>query len=562
MRFVDTSRVRTRFDVRVRSSDGTELSVDIYRPTREGRYPVLVTRTASDNNRASWAPPQSTAPQVPSDRFKLIAEHGFIVVAADVRGRGDSDGHFTPFAHEASDGADLVEWVRALPDGNGRVGAFGSGYAGFAALAAAGSGGLDAVAVWSPLGVEDLPARGGAVRLDWLFWQHLIGGRFVQPADVPPWTSILRHRPLTTLHNELGRPDAPWGEWMQHLAPDDPYWAALDLAPRIAAPHAPTLFVTGWWDPALTSTLALWRAASAERSASRDELRIGPWDASAVRRPSTDVGGVAWGPAAGVDHERVLIDWFRRQFASGSRASPVRAFVTGRNEWLGLDSWPDGGPAAPLWLHSGGRANSRIGDGLLLDAAPSSAVSDEFTHDPDNPVPWQPEGVTFSRSTRQRWTLDSSFATSRDDVLVYTAAPARSPQLYVGRPVLHLQATTELDDADWFAWLEDVFPGSGRSMTLAHGVVRARTVPAFAPGRATGYTIPLTEIAHEVQPGHALRLVVASSCFPLYAVNAGADDYTAAVEARRGIHTIHHGQEAGSRLELPLLRSPRSKDTI
>ena len=52
MRFIDTSRIRTRFDERVLANDGTELSVDLYFPPEQGSYPVLFQRTPADNNRA------------------------------------------------------------------------------------------------------------------------------------------------------------------------------------------------------------------------------------------------------------------------------------------------------------------------------------------------------------------------------------------------------------------------------------------------------------------------------------------------------------------------------
>jgi putative CocE/NonD family hydrolase len=193
MRFVDVSRVRTRFDEPMVARDGTRLSVDVYLPADEGRYPVLITRTPYDNNRSRRAAAGVGLLPAPADRYKTLAAHGFIVVAGDVRGRGDSDGRFVPFAHEAADGADTVAWARGLTECDGRVGLFGSGYAGFAALAAATETRVDAVAAWSPFGVDGTPCRGGALRLDWLFWMHLVGGRTVQPVDIPDWPGIFRH---------------------------------------------------------------------------------------------------------------------------------------------------------------------------------------------------------------------------------------------------------------------------------------------------------------------------------------------------------------------------------
>jgi len=55
----------------------------------------------------------------------------------DVRGRGQSDGDFYPFAHEMDDGFESVEWAAALPGSNGRVGMYGFSYVGATQLQAA-----------------------------------------------------------------------------------------------------------------------------------------------------------------------------------------------------------------------------------------------------------------------------------------------------------------------------------------------------------------------------------------------------------------------------------------
>ena len=44
-----------------------------------------------------------------------LARSGWAVVGADVRGRGESDGVFTPFHQEIADGYDTIEWIAAQP---------------------------------------------------------------------------------------------------------------------------------------------------------------------------------------------------------------------------------------------------------------------------------------------------------------------------------------------------------------------------------------------------------------------------------------------------------------
>jgi putative CocE/NonD family hydrolase len=536
VRFVDVSRIRSRFVQSVVARDGTSLSVDLYLPPDKGRYPALITRTPYDNNRLKRANDGTTLLASPADRYKKLAAHGFAVAACDVRGRGDSGGSFLPYAHEAQDGADTVDWVRGLAECDGRIGLFGSGYAGFTALAAATHTAVDAVAVWSPFGREGTPYRGGALRLDWLLWMHLIGGRTLQPVDVPDWLQVFRHRPTASMHKELGREDIWWADWLNRA----PELESLDLSASLSSLDAPTLFVTGWWDSASSTTIRYWEAASS--SSTQHALIVGPWDDKATREPRESVGGIAWGPRSVLDPEELLVEWFSntlRGTATPRRGAKV--FVTGRNEWTSTEA---SGQPKTLWLASGGRANTRNGDGLLVSSVPKEGTPDRFVHNPDQPVPWQPHGGSFSRSAGVDFTLDTSFATSRDDVLVFTGEPEVSAVLIVGRPLAWLWVESESEDADWFVSIEDVFPGGSRSMHLAHGVVRA------AAREPVEIEVELTPLAHELLPGHSLRVCVASSLWPLYAVNLGGADYLHDTEPRISEHAVHHDSRYPSRVEL------------
>jgi putative CocE/NonD family hydrolase len=359
---------------------------------------------------------------------------------------------------------------------------------------------------------------------------HLVGGRTPQPVDVPLWERIFAHRPLAKLHEELGRDDVWWEQWLEQPP---------DVAVALERIAAPVLFVTGWWDGALASTVSQWE------STANASLLVGPWDSESVRHPRAEVGGLAWGPSAVVDPDELLVDWFARCFG-GERlpGREARVFVTGRNEWTSVDGLA--GSASPLWLSSGGRANTRRGDGRLVPApAEAEQPADRFVHDPERPVMWQPGGGSFSRSG-PKLVLDTSFATARDEVLAYESAPVTETTVLRGRPSARLWVQSTAEDADWIVALEDVFPGGGRSVHLAHGVLRA---PAREP-RELG--IELTPLAHELLRGHALRLLVASSLGPLYGVNLGGGDYLRETEPRRSEHAVLHGGRYASRLEVPL----------
>lgn len=546
MRFLDTSRIRSKCDEGVIASDGARLSVDVYLPATPGRYPVLVTRTPYDNNRFTSFP--LVLPAVltsPVDRFKKLAALGFIVVACDVRGRGDSDGAFVPFVDEVRDGETVLEWARALPESNGRAGVFGSGYAGYAALIAATNLAVDAVAVSSPLDPADAPFSGGVLRLDWLFWMHLVGGRTLQTVDVPRWDKVFRHRPLVSMNEALGRDDIPWSEWLR----DGPSFPAVELE-RLSAP---TLFVSGWWDNTVGSTVRSWQAASRLQAGAGHALLVGPWDVESVRHPRADVGGVDWGPSALVDPDQLLSDWFGAHLkGEGEPSRSARLFLTGRNTWISLTDPEPATETKTLWLSSSGRANTRRGDGKLVPAPARDTPPDRFTHNPADPVPWQPAYGSFSRRAEAKITLDTRFATGRDDVLVYDSEPAQEPLLILGSCVAQLWVESTAHDADWLAAIEDVFPGNGRSVHLAHAIVRAGSLEPRQADGPIELALELSPVAHHLLPGHVLRLVVASSLFPLYAVNLGGPDYLRGTEPHLSEHSVFHETTFPSVLEVPV----------
>mgnify|MGYP002382501856 CR=1 FL=1 len=98
----ETSGVR---GIKVPMHDSVKLSVDIYRPLVEGKFPAILIQTPYSNNGAGTI-----------NRAKWFARRGYAVIISDSRGRYDSEGEFDPFnpLHK-SDGYDLVEWIAKEP---------------------------------------------------------------------------------------------------------------------------------------------------------------------------------------------------------------------------------------------------------------------------------------------------------------------------------------------------------------------------------------------------------------------------------------------------------------
>jgi predicted acyl esterase len=68
------------------------------------------------------------------------------------------------------------------------------------------------------------------------------------------------------------------------------------------------------------------------------------------------------------------INWFRLVDGDArTEPAPVRIFVMGANEWRDEQQWPPATASSfTFYLSSGGRANSRFGDGALSTTTPES----------------------------------------------------------------------------------------------------------------------------------------------------------------------------------------------
>ncbi len=551
MRFLNTANIRTRFNERILADDGVELSVDLYLPPEPGFYPILLHRTAADNNRNG----RYGISEAPAERWKKLAAQGFILATADVRGRGDSAGQFTPFHQEASDGAATIAWLRSLAEGNGKIGLFGSGYSAFCAWATACvDKNIQAIVSSSPFGAvgEGLVHNQGCVRLDWLFCLHLIGGRSLQPVHVPDWKSIYQHLPLHTMDQALGRSDTVWQEWLNHLDPGDPYWAPLDLAESIAALNIPALHISGWWDGQLNAARYYYQAAC--QSSAEQQLIIGPWDTAAVRRPNQKVGGIDFGPRSVLDMDEELATYFTRYLVdagdkntslsnvSEARQEPLssRLFVTGRNEWIHYQGWPETNAEQTLeyCLDSTFGANTCRGDGQLNPkvnpAKPNHKNNkeervDRISHNPDVPVVFQAGFVSFAaKANVPALSLEQAPITSRDEALVYTSQTLQQSITLCGAIQVNLSLKVDAADADIYVLLSDHFPGGNRDMHLGHAALRLSSLNNFESNKWIKLSVKLTEFVHDLLPGHQLRLTLTPSLFPLYAKNLHLDNYVRA----------------------------------
>lgn len=111
-------------DIAVEMSDGLKLAANVFRPDRDGEFPVVLTFTPFSKDyygqHAAFGVSDRTAFEAPDPGFWV--PHGYVVVVFDRRGTGRSPAGGTGGAYDYYDG---IEWAADRPWSNGKVGMLG-----------------------------------------------------------------------------------------------------------------------------------------------------------------------------------------------------------------------------------------------------------------------------------------------------------------------------------------------------------------------------------------------------------------------------------------------------
>jgi hypothetical protein len=551
--------------------DGTTLYADIYRPASGEDCPVLLMRQPYGRMIASTV---SHAHPV------WYASHGYMVVVQDVRGRGDSEGEFVPFAHEAEDGYDAVEWAAGLPGSNGRVGMYGFSYQGAVQWAAASLHPEHLVAIAPSMTAADLyhgwmyPYGSFDVQslLPWAYQLARDGARRAGDAEAEAACSrvmsdpagVLRQLPYTEGHPILEKYLPAFFDWAGHPGYDD-YWARFNwLEPFLKRP-IPALHIGGWYDFLLHGTIRSYAALQdgAERSPELfHRLEIGPWTHIPWGRKA---GGVDHGPEAdGGMHLRQL-RWFD-YWLKGERGNglfeepPVRYFEPLSGKWETADHYP-----AAAWDGAGRRlylsgsdipASGALGGGGLKDrpeAVDGAAAPDVFVYDARLPMPLA-STVPADQSARQ----------DRYEILVYTGDPLPEELHLFGSPKLSVRCQVMDGPTDLVASLTLLLPGGeARFLSVGRTEIGAGPQEGGIGGWETA-EIELRPLAIRCPPGSSLRLELTGSGFPLLIRHPNGRPISAAAWAGPGnlkiaAVAVASKPDLASWLELPVAGRPRAK---
>ncbi len=560
----DLPNVEIEFELRIPLRDRVKLAATRYRAAGAAEA-VPCVFTLTPYIRQSY-----------HDRGMYFAQNGYVFLTIDARGRGDSEGEFTPMLQEAKDGHDIVEWLAKQDFCNGKVAMWGGSYAGYNQWMTATRfprGLATIVPVASPFAGVDFPMQGNIPYSYDIQWLTLVSGNASQSmifGDQAYWASIYRRwylsgKPFRELDRFAGRSNETFQEWIDHPSMDS-YWDAYNPSGgEYARLDLPILTITGHYDGDQPGALAHYRrymANSPRAARERHWLIIGPWDHPGTRTPLAEFGGVRFADASVQDLNGLHKAWYDWTMKSGTFPAAIKApvayYLTGKEAWRYADTL-DGVTAShrPLYLHSiGDRANDVFLSGALRPDTEVEGGVDRYVYDPRDTSPAALVDTAAPALTNQT----GVFLGGGKD-LIYHSAPFSEDTDLAG--FFRLRAFIEIDqpDTDFVVSVYDVRP-DGTSLFLASQQMRARyresprTAQPAEPGAIAEYRFEdFTFVARTIARGNRLRLLFGPGNTPYSQRNNNSGGVVAdeGWELARAVTVkLHHGPDHPSTLEIPL----------
>ncbi|MCX6379992.1 MAG: CocE/NonD family hydrolase [Armatimonadetes bacterium] len=512
--------------VGVPMQDGKKLATDIYLPTGQGKFPVILARTPYD---------KAGGAGFGMDGVK----HGYAVVVQDTRGRWASEGENLPFIGDGwweghQDGSDTLEWLIKQPWCNGKIGTWGGSALGITQLGLAGTGTKLVSAQQIVVGAPN-------------FYPYLTfpGGVF-KKAMIEDWLAATKHDPKATQF------------WSAHPTFDS-FWKQFDMSSRWGKVNTPAVHLGGWYDifgQGTIDSFVGYQTKGGVRARGKQVLVMGPWTHGVLQNKAGELtfpNGSR--PPNKVSDTWLWFDYHLKGIQNGFAEMPaVTYYVMGDtsdprapgNVWRTADAWPPmPTKATPLYLAS---------EKKLILFKPKQAANFTYTYDPANPTPT----AGGPQLTLPSGAVEQSKVESRSDVVVFTSDILAEPLEVTGRVTAKLWISSTALDTDFTVKLCDVYP-DGRSYNICEGVLRTRFRKGFdrevflKVGEVVPVEIDLWSTSILFNKGHRLRVQVASSSFPGYDPNPNTGaGFRANAERRVAQNTIHTGSKFPSYVLLPI----------
>lgn len=451
---------------------------------------------------------------------KSAADHGYVGVVADVRGKRLSPDTLAPYEHEQQDVYEVIDWVSRQPWCNGQVGMYGGSYSGFAQWAALKHRVHPALKTIVPY-VAGIPGMGLPMENNVFInanyeWAFYVGNnKYLDAAannDRARWRDLqARWYAAGTAYRRIDSVDGtpnPWlRRWLRHPA-YDAYWQGMvPYKQDFAKIDIPILAIDGYYNDGQASGLHYLREHARYNPRANDYLVIGPYDHFGAQKGGTaTLRGYRVDSVALFDARELTFSWFDYVLKGGKKPAllvdQINYQVMGAN----------------IWKHAPSLARlARRNLTLYLDPSRAGTYHTLRPTKPKKPG-WLTQRVDFAdRQQDNNYNFPDPII---QDTLVlpngfaFASAPFRQPLEITGAFSGQLVARLNKQDVDFSVTLYEIM-ADGRFFELTYYLGRASYAAdptrrqLLQPGVKT--TIPFTNtklVSRQLRAGSRLLVVV------------------------------------------------------
>ncbi len=551
--------------VKIPMRDGVQLNGTVYKPEEMTEpLPVIFTLTPYVSDNRHWA-------------TSYLSRNGYVFVAVDVRGRGNSGGEFEPGANDGRDGYDIVEWLARQPWSNSKVATWGLSYGGgnqwntlkeFPPHLAT----IVPTAAAYPAHFDDHIHSSGEIR--WLTGISGVTNNRRLRADNRFWLQkflklYLEHRPFREFDKIVGNPSPIFQMWLDHPIRDAHWDAMVPTVDDYKRINVPILTVTGHYDYLQNDALEYYRrhmAYGTPEGREKHYLIIGPWNHDGTIWPKKEFGGLKFGDASLLGDEMMQLqkEWYDWTLKGGPKPEFLQKRVAyyvegpGAEEWKYADSLEAiATEKRTLYLHSDGRANDVFHSGTMATEKPSQEPSDRYTYDP---LDVRPAELQREEVQNQNWATNQRYALNLfGNGLVYHSEPFPEVTEIAGSLKFVAWMAMDVPDTDFIVQVCEIQP-DGTSIVLDRHLMRARyrellrEEKLVKPGEINRYEFnSFNFFSRRIAKGSRLRLLLQSPNSIHLEKNYNSGGVVAeesGKDARTAHITLYHDAEHPSFLEL------------
>ncbi|MEJ5995720.1 CocE/NonD family hydrolase [Pedobacter sp. Du54] len=281
---------------------------------------------------------------------KVAADHGYIGIVADARGKRLSKDTPAPYEHEVKDVNAVIDWIIAQPWSDGRVGMYGGSYSGFAQWAATkylhpalktivpyvaaipGQGlpmennvFITANYQW-PFYVTNNKYTDNVVNNDNARWRKMRGAW---------WDSGAAYNKIDSVD---GTPN-PWlQKWLSHPSYDSYWQNMVPVGNDFKKINIPVLSITGYYDDGQVSAIEYVREHYKYNPNAEHYLIIGPYDHFGAQLGGVpELRGYKVDSNALIDTKEITFQWFDFVFKGGKKPALLKDKIN--FEVMGASKW-------------------------------------------------------------------------------------------------------------------------------------------------------------------------------------------------------------------------------